>query len=148
LSRLGGVMFSIAMGFTADRFNPKKSMFIALFLAGISTMLVAQKNLVVLQIALFFQGTVIMGVFSLGLVAISRTFRMEERSTVSGAMSTVSGVFGFALLPYLFGLAGDHLSFRFGILVFGLIVVLSSGLVFLLRIPESHQQRGGSGNIL
>lgn len=141
LSRLGGVMFSIVMGFSADRFNPKKSMFIALFLAGIFTMLVGQTNLAVVQIALFFQGTVIMGVFSLGLVAISRMFRMEERSMVSGTMSTMSGVFGFALLPYLLGLAGDHLSFRFGILVFGLVVVLSSGLVFLLRIPDAYEQQ-------
>jgi MFS family permease len=134
-------MFSIVMGYAADRFNPKKSMFVALFLAGIFTMLVAHRNLIVVQVALFFQGTVVMGVFSLGLVAISRIFRMEERSMVSGTMSTLSGIFGFALLPYLLGLAGDHLSFRLGILIFGLFVVFSSGLVFLLKIPHADQQR-------
>jgi MFS family permease len=142
LSRLGGVMFSIAMGFLADRFNPKKSMFVALLLAGIFTMLIGQRNLLVVQIALFLQGTVIMGVFSLGLVAISRMFRMEERSMVSGTMSTVSGVFGFAALPYLLGLAGDYLTFRIGILLFGLVVVLSSSFVFLLKIPQGHHQQG------
>jgi len=142
LSRLSGVMFSIVMGFLADRFDPKKSMFTALFLAGIFTMLIAQKNLVVVQIALFFQGTVIMGVFSLGLVAISRMFKMEERSLVSGTMSTISGVFGFALLPYLLGLAGDHLTFRFGIGIFGLLVTLSSGFVFFLKVPRSRQEPG------
>jgi MFS family permease len=143
LSRLGGVIFSIVMGFSADRFDPKKSMFVALFLAGVFTILIAQKNLVVVQIALFFQGTVIMGVFSLGLVAISRLFKMEERSLVSGTMSTMSGLFGFALLPYLLGLAGDHLSFRLGILSFGLIVVLSSSLVLLLKIPRANQRPVG-----
>jgi MFS transporter, YNFM family, putative membrane transport protein len=145
LSRLGGVMFSIVMGFSADRFDPKRSMFLALFLAGIFTILIAQKNLVVVQIALFLQGTVIMGVFSLGLVAISRMFKMEERSLVSGTMSTMSGVFGFALLPYLLGLAGDYLSFRLGILFFGLVVILSSGLVLLLKIPWTNQRPKGFG---
>ncbi len=135
LSRLGGVAFGVIMGFVVDRFDLKKSMFIVLCATGVFTMLIGQTNLTILQIGLFLQGTAIMGFFATGLVAMSRMFRMEERSIAAGLASTVSGVFGAALLPYLFGLAGDHLSFRFGILVFGALVVLVSGLVYFLRIP-------------
>jgi MFS family permease len=140
LSRLGGVIFGVVMGFAADRFNLKKGMFAVLFLGGICTTLMGQTNLIVLRVALFLQGTVMIGFFSVGLVAVSRMFRMEQRSLATGSISTLSGLFGFALLPYLLGLAGDYLSFRFGIFAFGLLVVLSSGLVFFLKIPHAHQE--------
>jgi len=64
---------------------------------------------------------------------------MEERSIAAGVVSTVSGVFGSALTPYLFGLAGDHISFRFGMLVFGAVVALGSVLVYSLRIPAGRE---------
>jgi MFS family permease len=135
LSRIGGVVFGVAMGFVADRFNLKKAMFVILCTAGILTMFIGQKNLTVLQIALFLQGTVIMGFFSIGLVTISRMFRLEERSMASALSGTMGAVFGSGVLPYLFGAAGDHLSFRFGIAVFGAVVLAGSGLVLLLKIP-------------
>ncbi len=141
LSRLGGVVFGVLMGFAADRFNLKKSMFLVLLLSGIAIVLLGQRNLTVVQAALFLQGTVSIGFFSIGLVVISRMFSLEQRSLAAGASSTISAVFGFALLPYLFGLAGDHLSFRFGILLFGILIALSSGLVFFLKIPRGRQER-------
>jgi MFS family permease len=136
LSRLPGVVFGVAMGFVADRFDVKKSLFLILLFSGIFTILVAQSNMAVLGVALFLQGTMIMGFFSVGLTVMSRLFTLEQRGIAAGTSSTIAGVIGFALLPYLFGLAGDHISFRFGILVFGLIVTASSCLVFFLKIPS------------
>jgi len=141
LSRLGGVVFGVTMGFVVDRFNLKKSMFIVMFLTGLFTMLIGHTNLTIVEIAMFFQGTAIMGFFAVGLMAISRTFRMEERSTASGLLTTVAAVFGSGILPYLFGLAGDHLSFRFGMLVFGALVILASGLVYFLIIPGAQKEQ-------
>ncbi len=103
-------------------------------------MLIGQANLVLVQIALFLQGAAIMGFFATGLTAMSRMFRMEERSVAAGFSSTVSGVFGAALLPYLFGLAGDHISFKFAMLVFGALVVLSSWLVYALKFPTGQEE--------
>jgi MFS family permease len=136
LSRIGGVIFGVTMGFAADRCNLKKGMFIILCLTGLFIMLIGQTNLALVQIGLFLQGTVAMGFFSVGLATISRMFRMEERSIAAGVVGALSGIFGSGLLPYLFGLAGDHLSFRFGILVYGALVFLSSGLVYFLKFPE------------
>jgi MFS family permease len=140
LSRIGGVIFGVIMGFAADRFDLKKGMFIVLCVTGVFTMLIGHRNLIIVQIALFLQGTAIMGFFATGLMAISRMFRMEERSIAAGVVSTVSGVFGSAVLPYLFGLAGDHVSFRFGMLTFGALVVLASGLVYFLRFPVLQEK--------
>jgi MFS family permease len=139
LSRLGGVVFGVIMGFVVDRFNLKKSMFVVLFLTGLFTMLIGHTNVTIVQAGLFLQGTVIMGFFATGLMTISRMFKMEERSTAAGLLSTLGAVFGAGALPYLFGLAGDHLSFRFGMLLFGALVLLASGLVYFLRIPAQGE---------
>ena len=45
---------------------------------------------------------------------------------------------GWGVTPYLLGLAGDHISFRFGIMVLGILVMLSSGLVYLLKEIQEH----------
>ena len=139
-SRLGGVVFGPIMGFIVDRFDVKKSMLLVLCATGIFTMLIGQHNLAVVQSALFLQGASIMGFFAAGLMAMSRMFRMEERSVAAGFSSTVSGVFGAALLPYLFGLAGDHISFKFAMVVFGALVVLSGGLVYCLKFPGREEE--------
>jgi MFS family permease len=145
LSRLGGVAFGVIMGFLVDRFDLKRSMFVVLCLTGLFTMLMGHANLTMVQLGLFLQGTTIMGFYATGLMALSRMFSMEERSVAAGVVSTVSGVFGSALVPYLFGVAGDHLSFRFGMFVFGGLVVLASGLVYSLRIPVAVRERPRAG---
>ena len=140
LSRIGGIVFGIVMGFVVDRFDLKMSMFIVMCLTGLFTMLIGHHSLIVVQTAMFLQGTAIMGFFAIGLMAISRLFNMEERGMATGLLTTMGAVFGSGLLPYLFGLAGDHLSFRFGMVVFGALVVLSSGLVLFLKIPGRQEE--------
>ena len=49
------------------------------------------------------------------------------------------GLFGFGVVggwgitPYLLGLSGDLVSFKFGILVLGIGTIMASRLVFLLK---------------
>jgi MFS family permease len=135
LSRIGGVIFGIIMGFVIDRFPLKTTMFVVLSLTGVFTMLIGHQNLVIVEVAMFLQGTLIMGFFPVGLTAISRTFRMEERSMAAGLSTTIGATFGSVLLPFIFGLAGDHLSFRVGMVAFGASVVLGSGLAYFLEVP-------------
>ncbi|MGD0660797.1 MAG: MFS transporter [Syntrophorhabdales bacterium] len=145
LSRLGGVAFGVIMGFLVDRFDLKRSMFMVLCMTGLFTMLMGHANITIVQVGLFLQGTTIMGFYATGLMALSRMFSMEERSVAAGVVSTVSGVFGSALVPYLFGIAGDHISFRFGMVVFGALVALASVLVYFLRIPAAVRERPVQG---
>jgi hypothetical protein len=42
-------------------------------------------------------------------------------------------VCGNGVIPYLLGLSGDLISFRFGIFILGLLGVLSSSLVWFLK---------------
>lgn len=139
LSRIGGIVFGITMGFIVDRFSLKKSMFVVMFLTGVCTMFIGHGNLVVVEVAMFLQGTVIAGYFAIGLMAISRAFSMAERGLASGLMTTMGSVLGSGLTSYLFGLAGDHISFKFGIFTFGVVVMFASGLVYFLAIPDSNE---------
>ena len=136
LSKIGGVIFGVTMGFVADRFDPKKSMFIVLCIVGFFTVFIGYPNATIVQVALFLQGTVIMGFFTVGLIMMSRIFAMEERGMASGIIATMGAIFGAGMTPYLFGLAGDHLSFRVGIFAFGILVFLSSGLIYFVKVPE------------
>jgi hypothetical protein len=42
-------------------------------------------------------------------------------------------VIGWGITPYLLGLSGDLVSFKFGILVLGIGTMMASRLVFLLK---------------
>jgi len=137
LSRIGGFACAIAMGFVADRLDLKRLMFTLLCLARLFTVFMGHTNVLVVEIAMTLQGTVIMGFFAVGLMVISRTFRPEQRGMAAGFMTMTAAILGSGLLPYLFGLCGDHLSFRFGIALFGVIVFLTSGLLHFLVIPAA-----------
>jgi NNP family nitrate/nitrite transporter-like MFS transporter len=139
LSRVGGAIFAVIMGFVADRFDLRKSMFAVVMAVGISILFIGHSSLRVVEIALFFQGTIVAGFFPVGLTLMSRMFSADQRSIAAGVVATSGGVVGMSLFPYLFGLSGDHLSFRFGIFVFGLLVILTSGLAYFLKVPARDE---------
>ena len=51
----------------------------------------------------------------------------------TGYIVTLGVIFGLGIIPYLLGVAGDLLSFRFGILILGILAILSSGLTYYLK---------------
>ena len=63
-------------------------------------------------------------------------FARETRGLATGLILAISMVLGMGLTPYLLGLAGDHLSFGFGITLFGILVSVSSLFAFSLKELE------------
>jgi hypothetical protein len=47
-----------------------------------------------------------------------------------------SSLLGTGLIPYLLGLSGDLLSFRFGIIILGVLLAMISWLILSLRDLE------------
>ena len=84
-------------------------------------------------IALFLQATFIYGFFPAGLIALSRMFEMNVRSIATGFVFGFGVIGGWGITPYLLGLSGDLVSFKFGILILGIGTIMASGLVFLLK---------------
>jgi MFS family permease len=133
ISRLGGVAVSISAGFLVDRFSLNKTMFCVLLIAGIFTTLIPFVGERLLAYCLFLQASVITGFFAVALVALSRLFDRESRSMATGLILSVAVVFGMGIIPYLLGLSGDLISFKLGITILGILVMLSSGLIFTFK---------------
>ncbi|OPY68509.1 MAG: putative 3-hydroxyphenylpropionic transporter MhpT [Syntrophorhabdus sp. PtaU1.Bin002] len=133
ISRLGGVAVAISVGFLVDRFSLRKIMCLILLATGILTVFVAWGSVRFMGFFLFLQASFVTGFFPVGLVCISRMFARETRGMATGLILTIGVTFGWGIIPYLLGLSGDNLGFRFGILLLGLTVIASSGLTFLLR---------------
>ncbi len=132
-SRLGGVIVQVLAGFFVSRFSLKKIMFTFMFLSGIFTMFLTVRDLTWLKIFLFAQASFNMGFFPIALIAIARMFPRETRGAATGFIITLGVVCGNGVTPYLLGVSGDLISFRFGIFVLGALGVLSSGLVWFLK---------------
>lgn len=133
ISRLGGVFVAIMSGFIIDRFSLKKTMFFVVSVAGVFTMLLACKDIRFLEVFLFLQASVMGGFFPVGLVSISRAFNREQRGMATGLIVTLGVIFGLGIIPYFLGLSGDLVSFRLGMFVLGVLMVLVSGLTFFLK---------------
>ncbi len=136
VSRVGGVAVAISCGFLVDRFSLRKIMFAMLLLTGIFTVLTGLASVRWVGIFLFLQALVVTGFFPLGLVSMARMFDREIRGLATGLTLTVGVILGAGLMPYLLGLSGDLLSFRFGISLLGTAIILSSSLIFLLKEIE------------
>jgi MFS transporter, NNP family, nitrate/nitrite transporter len=130
VSRLGGIGVAVLAGFLVDRLNLRKVLFIVTLVTGILTIFLGAAAVRHIGIVLFLQAVVVTGFFPVGLVSIAKMFSREMRSMATGMILTVAIIFGVGIIPYLLGLSGDLISFRFGIVILGVLVCLSSGLAF------------------
>ncbi len=132
-SRLGAIGMSIACGFLIDRFSLRKIMFFGTIITGAFTILLGLVSVRYIGIILFLQASSVAAFFPVGLVAIAKIFSREKRSLATGIIAAVSIVTGGGITPYLLGVSGDTISFRLGITILGILIVLSSRLIFKLK---------------
>jgi MFS transporter, NNP family, nitrate/nitrite transporter len=132
VSRLGGAILTILLGFFVDRFSLRKSASLLVLATGVFTVLLIIRDMTCLKVVLFIQATISPLIFPIGFVAVPKLFEKEERGQAIGFIVTLAMI-GTGVIPYLLGLSGDLLSFRFGIFVLGMLTILSSGLAWFLR---------------
>jgi MFS transporter, NNP family, nitrate/nitrite transporter len=142
VSRIGTVAVALSAGFFVDRINLRKALFGFILATGLLTVLVGLAPVRYLGALLFFQAAAATGVFPLSLVAIARMFNREQRSMATSFVMVFSIIFGGGVAPYLLGLSGDHMSFRFGIVSLGVVVALLSPSILALDKP--HAQADGA----
>lgn len=136
ISRLGGIGIAVLAGFLIDRVSLKLVMFLTVLIAGIFTVLLGTVSVSYVGIVLFVQAIVVTGFFPIALVSIAKMFNREMRSMATGIILTLAIVFGVGIMPYFLGLSGDHISFRFGLVILGILVCLSGPLAFSLKELE------------
>lgn len=136
VSRLGGFGASILSGFLIDRVSLRKTMYFALLITGILTVLMGLAPARFVGMLLFLQAVFVTGFFPLAFVSLARMFDRETRGTATGIILTAGVISGGGIIPFLLGLSGDLISFRLGISLTGVSVILSSFLVFFLKEIE------------
>lgn len=136
ISRLGGVGVALLCGFLVDRFNLRNIMFSMTVVSGVLTVLVGVASPAVIGVMLFLQALFISAIPPLMWVCMARLFDRETVSMAIGLIAPVSFLFGTGLIPYLLGVAGDLLTFGWGIGSLGALLVITGGLSLSLRDLE------------
>jgi MFS transporter, NNP family, nitrate/nitrite transporter len=136
ISRFGGIGVAIVCGFLVDRFNLRKIMFILMIISGFFTILLGIASAAFVGIMLFLQAIFITGIMPIAFICMARLFDRETMSMAIGLMVPLSTLFGTGLIPNLLGLSGDLLSFRFGIIVLGILLTLISWLALSMKELE------------
>lgn len=137
ISRLGGIGVAIFCGFLVERFSLRKIMFILMIISGILTIFLGVASAGHIGIMLFLQAVFITGIMPVAFVCMAKLYDRETMSMAVGFVLPLSTLLGSGLIPYLLGLLGDLLSFRFGIVVLGALLILVSWLA--LSLKESRQ---------
>jgi MFS family permease len=136
ISRLGGVGIAILCGFLVDRFSLRIITFVMIIVSGVLTIILGMSPTTLTGITLFLQALFISGIPPLLWVCMARLFDRETLSMAVGFIMPLSIMFGTGLIPYLLGLSGDLLSFRFGIIMLGVLLTVVSWLTLSLRELE------------
>lgn len=136
ISRLGSVGVAVACGFLVDRFNLRYVMFVMMFVTSIFTIMMGMVSAKYIWFVLLLQALFVTGFFPIGLVAIAKTFSREMRSLATGIILALSILFGGGIIPYFLGVSGDLHSFAMGIAILGVLIMLSSTVIFHLKELE------------
>jgi len=130
LSRIGGLVASVLVGFLVDRFGVKKIIFAVLLTTALSTIGIAVSPTLPLLVGMLtIQATVSTGFYPAAFVAISKLTDLNERGIFTGIAAAFGVVFGLGLTPAILGAAADVWGFEPGILVLGILTVFSCGLI-------------------
>ena len=134
ISRIGGFVAMILIGFVIDRFNLKKILLFILLAIGITTIgLSAMHSFWLLSIMLFAQASFSVVFFPVGLVAIAKLTHLDERSIFTSILMSISSIIGPGLSPLILGAIADVWNFQIGILIAGVITILSCLLFKILQ---------------
>jgi MFS family permease len=133
ISRIGGVFATVLVGFLIDRYAVKKLLFIILFITGLATVGMALVQIVWLLVGmLVIQATVSVVFFPVAVTAISTMTHLDERGTFVGLILALSGIIGMGVVPVGLGAVADIWNFQIGILITGVLIMLSC--VFMRRL--------------
>jgi NNP family nitrate/nitrite transporter-like MFS transporter len=134
LSRFGGFLGQVVIGFFLDRLSTRKLLCWLTAAGGLFTLAMALiQTHWLLVIVLLLQGTFCVVFFPVGIVAIAKVGRPEERGVITGTIMAVSGMLAIGVTPFLLGAVADRWSFQAGFTILGILTLAISPLAQRLR---------------
>ena len=134
LSRVSGLFTSLLSGWATDRFGPRRTLLLVLFLTGLTTMLMGLASGAWLILLVFVQPMLAVCFFPAGFAALSLLGSSEIRSFGVSVAVPLGFLFAGGALPIGIGILGDAGRFALGIGGAGALILLGGLLSRLLRL--------------
>jgi NNP family nitrate/nitrite transporter-like MFS transporter len=136
LSQVSALFMTFFAGWVTDRIGVKMAIFVFLLASGIATLLLGLVSGLWLKVVVFLQPALIVCYFPAGFAALARIVQPNLRSLATGWVTPCAIVLGGGLFPLLLGYMGQTVTFASGIVLAGGIIIVGSGLPFLLDLIE------------
>ena len=121
-------------GLISDRFGPKRSIFMVLFLTGLMSVLLGVVSGPWTSIFVFLQPVMAVCFFPPGFSALSSIGPPSARNVAVSFAVPLGFVVGGGLIPLMIGIAGDLGCFGAAIAITGGLIFAGAFLTFLLKI--------------
>lgn len=126
ISRVGGFIAMIFIGFILDRFRVKKIFIIIILITGLSTIAMALvHDYRLLTAILLCQATFSVIFFPVALTVVAKVSSPKERGLFTAITMSAAGIFGPGLSPIFLGALADVWSFQVGIIIVGVLTLTS-----------------------
>lgn len=139
LSRVSGIVISLAAGLFVDRIGVKKTLLIFLLTTGTLTVLLGTAPGSWLVPCIFLQPMVAVCFFPAGFTAISRIGPAGSRNVAISMAVPLGFILGGGVVPALIGWSGERISFSMGISAVGIITLSCIPLIRGLRFSEGNK---------
>jgi len=136
VSRISGLIALLFAGYLVDRFGAKTVICAILVSAGIATAALWARSKAILIVAMFFQSLLIVSFFPAILTVAARIAPRNLHNLTVSFILTIGYGFGAGNLPLLLGWLGDHATFALGFLIYGVVLIASSALPFLIKLKH------------
>lgn len=134
LANIAPLAMVFVSGWVTVRIGEKRTMGIFLFLTGIMAVLVGSLSGLGLKLSIFFMAAFAVCFFPPAFAALSRIVQPSLRSLAAALAPPVAFMLGGGLLPTALGYMGQTATFGLGITIYGAVIAVGSGAVFLLRL--------------
>ncbi|MFC1824733.1 MFS transporter [Thermodesulfobacteriota bacterium] len=134
LSRIPGLVTVLIAGFALDKLGLKRTLIIVLVVTGILTIALGTLPNQGIVPVLFLQYMVSVCFFPAGWMAITLIGHPSARNVAISLAVPISYIFGGGLVPAGIGFSGEHGSFAFAIILFGVLMIIGGLLSKLLKL--------------
>ncbi|MBN2552899.1 MAG: MFS transporter [Spirochaetales bacterium] len=141
VSRASSLPMIFVAGYLVDRFGARRIITAVMLTAGTATAAMALSFRPLLIAAVFLQPALIACFFPAGFTVISRIAPREMHNLTISFMFPMGYSVGSGVVPLFLGVLGDRLTFSFGFLLYGALLVCGAALPFALKL-----ETGGNGD--
>lgn len=137
-SRLSGPFVAMAAGWAGDRFGLRVTLAAVILGSGLTTLGLGLTNSLALVLMIFGQAAFMAGFFPVGLAALSRIGRPEERSVAVAYAIPLAYLLGGGVIPTIIGHFGETRTFALGFILYGTLMCLGPILAKYLTFYDAQ----------